>query len=144
MKTNINIQTLKAKKILEENAYTCVFIKDKQEFFSKERGVKPLLNLIDSGEDFSGFFVADKVVGKAAAHLYVLLKVEEIYADVISAPALDILAQNKVKAFYQLKVERIENRNKDGFCPMEEAVLNCNSPKDSYFLIKEKLKILQK
>ena len=73
MKTDINVQTLKAKKLLEKNGYTCVLIKDEKEIFSFERGVKPLLNFIDKGEDFYGFFVADKVVGKAAAFLYVLL-----------------------------------------------------------------------
>ena len=143
MKTNINNQTLKAKKLLEEKGYTCVFIKGEKEIFSFERGVKPLLNFIDLGEDFSGFFVADKVVGKAASMLYILLKIEEIFAEVISKPALEILQKNGIKVFYKNKVERIENRTKDGFCPMEEAVLNCNSPKESYFLIKEKLIFLQ-
>ena len=31
MKTNINSQTLKAKKLLEEKGYTCVFIKGEKE-----------------------------------------------------------------------------------------------------------------
>ena len=70
-------------------------VKD-EEFFSFERGVKPLLNLIDLGEDFSGFFVADKVVGKAASMLYILLKIEEIFAEVISQPALEILNKNGI------------------------------------------------
>ena len=143
MKTDIHIQTLKAKKLLEENGYTCVLLKDNKEFFSRERGVKPLLNLIDSQEDFSGFFASDKVVGKAASMLYILLKVKEIFAEVISEPALEILQKNGIKIFYNNLVKRIENRNKDGFCPMEEVVLNCNSPKSAYFLIKEKLIFLQ-
>ena len=137
-----NIHTLKAKKILEEKGYTCVFINDEKEFFSTERGVKPLLNFLDEGYDLKGFFVADKVIGKAAACLYVLLKVKEIFSLVISKPAIEILEKNNIKVFYETIVERIENRTKDGFCPMEESVLNCNSPKDSYFLIKEKLKTL--
>lgn len=144
MKTDIHIQSLKAKKILQENGYTCVLIKDKQEFYSRERGVKPLLNFLDSNKDFSGFFASDKVVGKAVSMLYILLKVKEIFAEVISKPALEILQKNGIAVFYDKLVERIENRTKDGFCPMEEAVLNCNSPKDGYFLIKEKLKTLQK
>ena len=143
MKTDINKQTLKAKNLLFEKGYTCVFVNGEKEIFSFERGVKPLLNFIDLGEDFSGFFVADKVVGKAASMLYILLKVKEIFAEVISEPALEILQKNGIKVFYNNLVKRIENRNKNGFCPMEEAVLNCNSPKQSYFLIKEKLIFLQ-
>lgn len=137
-----NIHTLKAKKLLEENGYTCVFINDEKEFFSTERGVKPLLNFLDGGYDLKGFFVADKVVGKAAAYLYVLLNIKEIFCQIISKPAIEVLQKNGIKVFYNSIVERIENRTKDGFCPMEEAVLNCNSPKDGYFLIKEKLKTL--
>ena len=144
MKTDIHIQTLKAKNLLEENGYTCVFISDTEEIFSKERGVKPLLNFIDSKKDFSNFFASDKVVGKAAAYLYVLLNIKEIFCQIISKPAIEVLQKNGIKVFYNSIVERIENRTKDGFCPMEEAVLNCNSPKDSYFLIKEKLKTLLK
>ena len=137
-----NIHTLKAKKILEEKGYTCVFINKEKEFFSTERGVKPLLNFLDEGYDLKGFFVADKVIGKAAAMLYVLLGVKEIFSLVISKPAIEILEKNNIKVFYETIVERIENRKKDGFCPMEECVLKCNSPKDGYFLIKEKLKTL--
>ena len=137
-----NIHTLKAKKILEEKGYTCVFISEEKEFFSTERGVKPLLDFIDKKQDFSQFFVADKVIGKAASFLYVLLKVKEIFAFVISIPAIEILEKHGIKVFYNTKVERIENRKKDGFCPMEESVLNCNCPKEGYFLIKEKLKTL--
>ena len=111
------------KKLLEENSYTCVLLKDNKEFFSQERGVKPLLNFIDSQEDFSGFFASDKVVGKAASMLYILLNIKELFAEVISEPALEILQTSGIKVFYNNLVKRIENRNKDGFCPMEEVVL---------------------
>ncbi len=144
MKADIHIQTLKAKKILEENGYTCVFIKDENIIVSKERGVKPLLNLLDKEQNLEGYFVADKVVGKAAALLYVLLHVKEIFAFAVSQPAKEILQKNNITIFYKNQVERIENRTKDGFCPMEEAVLSCNAPEKAYFLIKEKLKSLLK
>ena len=142
MKTNANLNTLKAKELLEKNGYTCVFINEKTVYKSTERGVKPLLNLIEEKADVKGSFVADKVIGKAAAFLYVLLKVKEIYSLVISAPAKQILENNGIYIFYDKLVERIENRKKDGFCPMEECVLNCNSPEKALFLIKEKLKTL--
>ncbi|MBR2337762.1 MAG: DUF1893 domain-containing protein [Clostridia bacterium] len=144
MKVNIHNQTEKAKKLLSDECYTCAFLKDEKQFFSKERGVKPLLQIIDEKKDFSDFFVADKVVGKAAALLYVTIKIKEIFAFVISEPAIEILQKNGISVFYENLVPRIENRQKDGFCPMEESVLNCNSPKEAYFLIKEKLKSLLK
>jgi predicted transcriptional regulator len=36
-------------------------------------------------------------------------------------------------------VEKILNRTKDGFCPMESAVLDVNEPNEAYCKIKETL-----
>ena len=69
----------RAKEILVENDCTCVIIKGDFCFESKQRGVKPLLELIDAGYDVSCGVAADKVVGKAAAFLYILLGIKEIY-----------------------------------------------------------------
>ena len=142
MKTNIKSDLKKAKNLLQKKGYTCVFIKDENIIFSSERGVKPLLEILDNNQTLFNFSVCDKVVGKAAAFLYVLLEIKEIFAFVISDLAVEILEENGIKVYYKTKVKRIENRNKDGFCPMEEAVLNCKNPKEGYFLIKEKLKTL--
>ena len=137
--------TLKnAIELLNKNNATCVILSNGEPIVSYERGVKPLLRVIDKKQALSGSVAADKVVGKAAAYLYVLLNIKEIFCQIISKPAIEVLQKNGIKVFYNSIVERIENRTKDGFCPMEEAVLNCNSPKESYFLIKEKLKSLQK
>ena len=62
-----------AKKILSDGSYTCVLCKGKDTVSSSFRGVKPLLDLLDSGKDFSGYSAADKVVGRATAFLYCLL-----------------------------------------------------------------------
>ena len=40
MKTDINSLTLKAKKILEENGYTCVFINNEKEIYPEELRIK--------------------------------------------------------------------------------------------------------
>lgn len=62
-----------------------------------ERGVKDLYRLLKEEPGLlRGAFVADKVVGKAAAALLALGGVEEVFADVISRPALDLLEKNAV------------------------------------------------
>ena len=91
---------------------------------SNERGVRPLLSLLDSGVSLEDFCCADKVVGKGAAHLYVLLKVKHLYADVISAPALDLLVKNNVIVEYGTLCDEIKNRTKTGRCPIETATLD--------------------
>lgn len=138
----MNEFTIKAKEKLKETDSTLVFFNGDDLFTYNERGVKTLLSFVDSGKSFSGFSVADKVVGKAAAYLYVLLGVDELYADVISESALSVLEKNDIKVFFGIVVERIKNRTDTGFCPMETAVMDSENPKDAVCAIKQTLSTL--
>lgn len=131
-----------ARKILEEQSYTCVLVSEEQQFTSRDRGVKPLLLWLEKKEDFTGFSAADKVVGKGAAMLYVLLKVKEVYAKVISKSACDTLENAGIRVTYETLVERIRNRTGDGFCPVEEVVLKLQDPVEGLQAIKNRLKTL--
>lgn len=121
----------KAKELLEDVKATCAFVKNEESFYSLERGVAPLLKLLREGNSLAGFSAADKVVGKAAAFLYVLLKVERLYAGVISKYALEVLDKYGVTVEYGQLVEAIRNRRGDGFCPMEMAVLHIDDPNEA-------------
>ena len=134
----------KAKEILQNGGFTCVLLKDENEYTSDKRGVKPLLCWLESGEDFEGFSAADKVVGKAAAFLYVLLRVKAVYADVISEHALSVLKESEIKVAYGELVPAIRNRTNTGFCPMEAATLNITDPEDAVAAIKNVLVKLSK
>ncbi|MBE7065438.1 MAG: DUF1893 domain-containing protein [Ruminococcaceae bacterium] len=133
----MNDFTLKAKSFLENTGCTLVFCKSGEMYSDSERGVKTLLFFINTKRIFQGFSVADKVVGKAAAFLYVLLGIEEIYAGTISESALSVLEENNVKVFYGNLVERIKNRDNTGYCPMETAVMDVTNPLDALVAIKE-------
>ena len=67
-----------------------------------------------------GAFVADKVVGKGAAALMILGGVEELFADVVSRAALDLLAAAGKAGAYTVAVPHIINRAGDGICPVEQ------------------------
>lgn len=121
----------KAKELLEDVKATCAFVKNEEPFYSLERGVAPLLKLLREENSLAGFSAADKVVGKAAAFLYVLLKVERLYAGVISKYALEVLDKYGVTVEYGQLVEAIRNRRGDGFCPMETAVLDIDDPNEA-------------
>lgn len=127
--------------LLESNA-TCVIMTDGEPIVSFERGVKPLLALIDEGRDVSGCAAADKVVGKAAAMLYILLGVSEIYASVISDLALKAFANSNIRVTYGERVPMIRNRTNTGFCPMEQATRDIENPKDALDAIRATLKAL--
>ena len=124
--------------------FTCVLHINGLEFSSKERGVKPLIKFLESGKSFVGAVAGDKTVGAGAAYLYVLLGVKCVWANVVSAKAKDVLNRYRIGLFYGELVPNIINRQGDGVCPIEQAVIGANSPENAYELIKEKLKTLSK
>ncbi len=131
----------KAAQLLKSEKYTCVLKKGDSVYTSKERGVKPLLELVEHGKSFKGYSAADKTVGKAAAFLYVLLGVDCVYADIISVQAYKVLKENGIYADeYGLLTDAILNRSRTGFCPMETAVKGTDDPYEALSLIKNKLK----
>lgn len=129
----------KAKDLLIQNGYTCVLVKEDDILTSTQRGVKPLLEWLEQGLLCRGYSAADKVVGKGAAFLYVLLGVEEVFALVMSKEAQETLLGHGIEATCELCVDRIQNRTHTGYCPMEEAVWNITEPHAALYAIKEKL-----
>lgn len=134
----------KAKMLLSRTDNTCVLCSGQVILADKRRGVRPLLDLLESEADVAGFAVADKVVGKAAAYLYCLLRIKCLYARVISKPALIVLQQAGIETEYDLLVPAIQNRTKDGFCPMESAVWDIHSPDEALPAIYKTLENLSK
>ena len=128
--------------MLDEGRYTCVLCKDDMVYTSTERGVKPLLTWYGSGINLKGFYAADKVVGKAAAFLYILLGVAEIYAPVMSEGAIQILENGGIKTECKLSVKEIMNRAGTGRCPMEEAVDGIANAEEALVAIRSKIEML--
>ena len=133
----------RARSVLSEG-FTFVGVCGEEIKTSSERGVRPLLSLLDSGISLDGFSCADKVVGKGAAHLYVLLKVKHLYADVISAHALELLIKNNVSVEYGTLCDEIKNRAKTGRCPIETATLDIDDSARALELIRITLDRLSK
>ena len=131
--------TKKARDILVKNGYTCVFCRENEEFHSALRGVKPLIDFLESNTDFNGFSAADKTVGLGAAHLYLLLGVKSVWAKVISQGAKEILEKNGVEVSFEEEVPYIINRRGDGRCPIETAVGGISNSNEALKMIKETL-----
>lgn len=124
----MNSDLAKAVETLKSGAYTCVLCKGDRLYTATERGVKPLLSWLHDGTDLRDFAAADKVVGKAAALLYVLLGVRAVYAPVMSKAAFETLAKNGIDAHCDRTVKHIMNRAGTGLCPMEETVMDIDDP----------------
>ncbi len=129
----------KAKKVLSEGDYTCVMVKGEQVYTSRERGIKPLYHIVKEHADRKGYVAADKVVGKAAAFMYVLMEVKNVYAQVISTPALEVLKAAGIEVTFEKSVEAIRNRTNTGFCPMESAVMEVQMPEEALEVLRKKL-----
>ncbi len=130
----------KAKETLESGGYTCVLTDGTIVYTSKLRGVKPLVQFLESGTIPSGFSAADKVIGRATAYLYVLLGVREVYAQIISEPAAEVLRAKGIHVQYGTLVPNIINRKGDGICPFEAAVMEITEPSLAYEAILSKMK----
>ena len=133
----------KARQLLASEGYTCVLCCEEQRYTSTRRGVAPLLQWLDEGTPLEGFSAADKVVGKAAALLYCLLKVKELYAAVISRSALEALNKGGIPVYYDTLTEGIINRAGTGPCPMEAATKEISDPALAPAAIRKALEALQ-
>lgn len=129
--------------LLENGGYTCVLCHGSTTYTTTARGVKPLLNWLDTGLDLNGFSAADRVVGRGAAFLYCLLGVSEVYAQVMSRPAAEVLERHGISVFSGTLVDGIINRKGTGPCPFEEAVMEIHDKEKALLAIRAKMAQMQ-
>ena len=83
---------------LDAEQCSCVIYNGGETRLFWERGVQDLYRLLKTEPDFlRGAFIADKVIGKAAAALMALGGVDEVFARVISSPARELLERSGIK-----------------------------------------------
>ena len=98
-------------KRLDAEQCSCVIYNGGETRLFWERGVQDLYRLLKTEPDFlRGAFIADKVIGKAAAALMALGGVDEVFARGISSTA-------RVECLSE--VPHIINRTRTGWCPLE-------------------------
>ncbi|HPX32173.1 MAG TPA: DUF1893 domain-containing protein [Erysipelotrichaceae bacterium] len=131
------IDFLKAKKLLIDDI-TLVLVKGDQVITSEKRGISFLLSLACENK-YQGYSAADKIVGKAAAFLYVIMQVENVYGETITKRAVEILRQANINVEYKILTENIINRTNTGLCPMELIVLNIEDKEEAFMALKKKI-----
>ncbi|MDE7182051.1 MAG: DUF1893 domain-containing protein, partial [Clostridia bacterium] len=92
--------------------------------------------------DLAGYSVADKVVGKAAAMLFVKCGIKQVFAKTLSKNGKKILERFGIPYEYETLTEKIINRDGTDICPMEKTVLNIEDVEEGYTALKNKLKQL--
>ncbi len=128
----------KAKKLLSGGNFTCVLCKGDTSYTSTGKGVSPMLTFLENGTELRGFSAADKIVGKAAAMLFVCAGVTEVFAEVMSKAALNYLKERGIACSYGVLTDKIINRKGDGLCPMELAVIDIDDEKLGFSAIKNR------
>ena len=140
----LNTDLEKAKQILKEKNCSCVFCRGNDVIIKTESGIAPLVGFTDSEIDYSDFCAADRIIGKAAAFIYVLLNVKAVHGSVMSVSAVEILNHANIAYSYDVLADSIINRTGTGLCPMEDAVKDTDDPQTALVLIKNKLSFLKK
>ena len=119
--------------------HTICLCKDGECLYSEKRGIAPMMDFITEGVDLNGYSVADLVVGKAAAMLFVKSGITQVYAKTISQSGKKFLEEHHVDCKYETLVDKIINRAGNDVCPMEKTVANCDDVNKAYQLLKAKL-----
>lgn len=123
---------------LQENELSIHIEKDGQVIFeSSEPMLKPLFFcLMEKREELKGATVVDKIVGRAAALLMSLGRVDKVYTPLASETAQNVLDGAGIELFSNRMIPYIVNRDKTGMCPMEK-MANDSESAEAFF---EKLK----
>lgn len=132
-----------AKNRLKTGSDTLAVCLDGRLYTDTESGIKPLLKLIDSDLDLRGACAADRIVGKAAAMLYVILGVSRVYAETLGKSGQAVFERYGISYEYDTLTDHIINRAGTDLCPMELAVRDIDDPEAALSAVKQKSRELQ-
>lgn len=136
----------RAKQMIKNKEANFILIKkNKIVYTANKRGIGVLIDLFENQpKKLKGAIIVDKVIGKAAAMIFVYAGVNSVYGEIMSNFAKQYLNRHKVKADYGICVDSIINREGNGICPMESSVLDIEDAKDGYDILVEKVAKLRK
>lgn len=116
-----------AKEEFSKDNYSFVIAGEGKIITSKEKGLSPVIDLIESGDDFSEYAVCDKITGRAAAFLYVLLGIEAVHAKKMAKLAVQILDRAEIEYSYDEMIETVLDEDMKEIDPVELSVLRSGS-----------------
>ena len=119
------------KRMLSLGGYSLVLCEHSRVITSEKDGIVPLLETVQSGENWKNAYVAVKKLGRAEALLLLFLKVQGVYAETACKPALRLLEQRGVETVYKAVVTQFLNEGKTGLSRMEAAVALIDDPADA-------------
>jgi len=107
-------------------------------------GLKDLFEAVNKlGTSLRNASIADQIVGKAAAFLFVYSHANSIFAVTISEKGLKLLEQNHVFTEYWNIVPNVLNKERTNLCPFEKMVLNCRDTKEAFGILENVFKQIE-
>lgn len=113
-----------------------VYDGDRLLFASDKDGLQPLLEYVDRivpHRDEIKIF--DKIMGNAAALLSVKADCKKVYSPLGSELAIKTLSDYNAEYYFTEIVAYIQNRERQGMCPMEKLSIN-KSPEEFYEVVR--------
>lgn len=126
------------------SGHTLALCKCGEVITSDKRGIAPMADFIREGYNLFGYSAADRVVGKAAAMLFVKAGIKEVFAQTLSESAKDFMEKHGIAVSYEKLTDYIVNRNKDGMCPMESVVFDIQDVDEGVVKLQAKLEEMRK
>lgn len=119
-----------AKDLLQKENFTLVVVKNGEILFtSNDKGIKPMYTLVkELKEEVKDASIADRVIGRGAALLSQYLKIKEVYSNLISKSAIEVLELEGIEYTFLELCDSIKNRDKTGLCPIETISLDQTDP----------------
>ena len=118
-----------AKSQLLRNDLNFVLVRDSQILAqSKGRGISPIHETYKKDKGlFKAASVADRVIGKAAAMFLIAGGITNLYTDLISDIAVELLQDAGIQVEFKKRVPVILNQAGDDLCPMEKIASKAKS-----------------
>lgn len=123
--------------------HTICLCKDGTLLFSEKRGIAPMMGFIAENKDLRGYSVADLIVGKAAALLFVKSGIKSVFAKTLSKGGQAVLEKFGIPYEYETLTDKIINRAGTDICPMEKAVSPTEDPEEGYRLLRKQIELLK-
>ena len=102
-----------------------------------QHGVSDLLQLLENEpQRLQGAVVADKMIGKAAAALMAVGGVKQVYTNIISKPAREMLEKAGITVSAKEEIPMILNRDRSGQCPMDQSLNGIDDPEECVNILK--------
>jgi hypothetical protein len=127
-----------AKNRLIQKNLSLVIVKNCKVLYETEsHGIGDLLKAINQIQNqMKGASVADRVVGRAAALLFVFSGVKAVFAVTASDGGIDVLKENSVFCEYENRVTSVLDLKRTDVCPFEKLVAKLSSPEKAYETLK--------